>query len=196
MMLFEPSAEYTAKTPNLAPEFVEKLAKAYDKTPKPEQIFNYIYAVLYSNTYRAKYAEFLKSDFPRVPVTADHKLFLKLSELGEQLVQLHLLKSKTLNKPIVKFEGKGDNRVGKLIYEKSKLFINETQYFFGLSENIYEYQIGGYQVCHKWLKDRKGRILKLEEIQTYCKIATALYETIALQKEINKLYDKIENKTI
>ena len=196
MMLFEPSAEYNTKKPNLAPEFVTKLTKAYGKTPKPEQIFNYIYAVLYSNTYRTKYAEFLKSDFPRVPVTADYKLFLKLSELGEQLTELHLLKSKTLNRPIVKFEGKGDNRVGKLVYERSKLYINETQYFSGLSENIYEYQIGGYQVCNKWLKDRKGRILTLVEIQTYCKIATALHETIATQKEIDKLYDKIEIKTI
>jgi predicted helicase len=196
MMLFEPSAEYNTKKPNLAPEFVAKLAKAYGKAPKPEQIFNYIYAVLYSNTYRTKYGEFLKSDFPRVPFTADYKLFVKLSELGEQLTELHLLKSKTLNKPIVKFEGKGDNRVGKLAYEKSKLYINETQYFSGLSENVYEYQIGGYQVCNKWLKDRKGRILSLEEIQTYCKIATALQETIALQKEIDKHYDKIEVKTI
>jgi hypothetical protein len=107
-----------------------------------------------------------------------------------------LLKSKTLNKPIVKFEGKGDNRVGKLAYEKSKLYINETQYFSGLPQNIYEYQIGGYQVCHKWLKDRKGRILSLEEIQTYCKIATALHETVIAQKEIDKFYDKIEIKTI
>lgn len=196
MMLFEPSAEYKAKKPNLAPEILAKLTKAYGKTPKPEQIFNYIYAVLYSNTYRTKYAEFLKSDFPRVPFTADYKLFLKLSELGENLTELHLLKSKTLNKPIVKFEGKGDNRVGKLVYEKSKLYINETQYFSGLSQNIYEYQIGGYQVCHKWLKDRKGRILSLVEIQTYCKIATALHETIVTQKEIDKLYDKIEKKTI
>lgn len=196
MMLFEPSTEYNTKKPNLAPEFLVKLTKAYDKTPKPEQIFNYIYAVLYSSIYRTKYAEFLKSDFPRVPFTADYKLFLKLSELGEQLTELHLLKSKTLNKPIVKFEGKGDNRVGKLVYEKLRLYINETQYFSGLSENIYEYQIGGYQVCHKWLKDRKGRILTLEEIQTYCKIATSLHETIVTQKEIDKLYDKIEKKTI
>jgi type I restriction-modification system DNA methylase subunit len=196
MMLFESSAEYNAKKTNLASEFVAKLAKAYGKALKPEQIFNYIYAVLFSNIYRAKYAEFLKSDFPRVPFTADYKLFVKLSELGEQLTELHLLKSKTLNKPIVKFEGKGDNRVGKLVYEKSKLYINETQYFSGLSQNIYEYQIGGYQVCHKWLKDRKGRILSLEEIQTYCKIATSLHETVVVQKEIDKLYDKIENKTI
>ncbi|MBI4725840.1 hypothetical protein HY768_01210 [candidate division TA06 bacterium] len=78
----------------------------------------------------------------------------------------------------------------------SKLYINETQYFSGLSQNIYEYQIGGYQVCHKWLKDRKGRILSLEEIQTYCKIATSLHETVVTQKEMDKLCDKIEHTTI
>ncbi|MBI4727120.1 N-6 DNA methylase, partial [candidate division TA06 bacterium] len=156
MMLFEPRAEYNVKKPNLTPELVEKLTKAYGETPQPERIFNYIYAVLYSNTYRTKYAEFLKSDFPRVPVTADYKLFLKLSALGGQLVEMHLLKSKALDKPMIKFEGKGNNRVGKLIYEnpsptgrgageRLKLYINEAQYFSGLSQNIYEYQIGGYQ---------------------------------------------------
>jgi predicted helicase len=97
MLLFEPAAEYGTKRPNLSPELIEKLTREFKKTPSSEEIFFYIYAVLYSNTYRTKYAEFLKIDFPRVPFTKDYKLFRKMGGYGEKLVELHLLKSSELD---------------------------------------------------------------------------------------------------
>ena len=157
MMLFEPQAEYGVKKPNLSPALFEKLTREFKKTPSPEEIFYYIYAVLYSNIYRTKYAEFLKIDFPRVPFTSDYKLFKKMGGYGEKLVELHLLKSSELDAPVAKFQVKGNDKVEKPRYEKGKLFINSSQYFEGISPEVYEYQIGGYQVCDKWLKDRKGR---------------------------------------
>ncbi|RJP56799.1 MAG: DNA methyltransferase [Ignavibacteriales bacterium] len=204
------------KEPNIAPEIFEKLNKQYKITPPsrrgaeggeveeitPEQIFYYIYAVLYSNTYRTKYAEFLKIDFPRIPFTKDYKLFIKLGELGKELADLHLLKSKKLNKPIAKFDVDGSNEVEKVTYEKvgtthelslkGRVFINKEQYFEPVTEEVWNYHIGGYQVCHKWLKDRKGRTLTLEERETYCKIVTALYHTIEIQKQIDELYVGVE----
>ena len=124
MMLFEPAAEYSVKKPNLSSELVEKLTKTFKKTPSPEEIFYYIYAVLYSETYRTKYAEFLKIDFPRVPFTKDYKLFRKISEYGNRLVDLHLLKSRELDSPIARYQGKGNSRVEKLKYdEKRGMFI-------------------------------------------------------------------------
>ncbi|MDP2279886.1 MAG: type ISP restriction/modification enzyme, partial [Nitrospirota bacterium] len=104
MLLFEPQAEYGVKKPNLSPAFFEKLTREYKKVPSPEEIFYYIYAVLYSNIYRTKYAEFLKIDFPRVPFTSDYKLFKKMGGYGERLVELHLLKSSELDAPTAKFE--------------------------------------------------------------------------------------------
>ncbi|KAF0145723.1 MAG: Adenine specific DNA methyltransferase [Nitrospirae bacterium] len=196
IMLFEPEAEYGVKKPNLAPEFIEKLAKTYKKTPPPEEIFYYIYAVLYSNTYRTKYAEFLKIDFPRVPFTKDYKLFKKMADYGERLVNLHLLKSSELDKPIVKFQGEGNDKVEKFKYDKGQLYVNTTQYFEGLPQEVWEYQVGGYQVCDKWLKDRKGRKLSVEEIQHYCKVVTALKKTIEIQGKIDGTYLNIEQKTI
>lgn len=195
MMLFEPSAEYGIKKPNLSAEIVEKLSTSFKKTPSPEEIFYYIYAVLYSATYRTKYAEFLKIDFPRVPFTASYKIFKKMSEHGNRLADLHLLKSVDLDKPIARFQGMGDNRVAKPTYDDKtgRVSINTNQYFEGISPHVWSYQIGGYQVCDKWLKDRKKRILTLEEIQTYCRIVTAINKTIEIQKVIDSFYTEVED---
>lgn len=189
MMIFEPEAEYEAKKPNLHPSIVEQLTKAFKRQPSPEQIFFYIYAVLYSNTYRTKYAEFLKIDFPRIPFTYDYKLFSKMVKLGEGLVNLHLLKSAELDPPIVKFPVKGDDKVKKIRYNEDKVYINEEQYFEGLKSEVWQYQIGGYQVCNKWLKDRKGERV---DIRHYCKIVTSLARTIEIQGAIDKVYPEIE----
>ncbi|MEK6652438.1 MAG: type ISP restriction/modification enzyme [Nitrospirota bacterium] len=196
MMLFEPQAEYGVKKPNLSPGLIEELTKEFKKMPSPEQIFYYIYAVLYTNIYRTKYAEFLKIDFPRIPFTNDYKLFRKISDYGERLVELHLLKSSELDPPIARFQGKGNDKVEKLRYEKGKLYINNEQYFEGITQDIWEYQVGGYQVCDKWLKDRKGRPLSVEETQHYCKVVTALKKTIEVQAKIDSIYPDIEKEII
>jgi predicted helicase len=218
MMLFEPEESYgkDGRKPNISKEVLEKLEKAYKRkfTPSPlppspgrgastgrgegftpENILHYCYAILYSNTYREKYAEFLKIDFPRIPFTSDFKLFLQLAELGEQLTELHLLKSKALNKPIAKYKGKGDDRIEKPKFdeERQMVFINEKNYFEGVSPEVWNYHIGGYQVMEKYLKDRKGRLM--EDPGHYCKMATALQETIELQAKIDSFFITVE-KTV
>lgn len=192
MIMFEPEVKYHGKEPNISPEIFELLRKNFKRGSTPEQIFYYIYAILYSNTYRKKYAEFLQIDFPRIPFTKDYKLFIKLGKLGEYLAELHLLKSKDFEKQKRKLQGDGANKVEKLSYEKEKVWINTDQYFNNVKEEVWKYQVGGYQVCEKWLKDRKGRVLSNEEIQTYCKIITALSKTIEIQKEIDELYIGVE----
>ena len=196
LMLFEPQADYGTRKPNLSPVIIEQLTKSFKKTPSPEQIFFYIYAVLYSNTYRTKYSEFLKIDFPRIPFTKDYKLFIKMADYGKRLVDLHLLKSPEIDPPIAKFQGKGDNRVEKLRYEDARLFINKDQFFEDIELEVFEYQIGGYQVCEKWLKDRKDRKLSLDDIKHYCNIITAIKKTVEIQKIIDGMYLKIEDETI
>ena len=194
MMLFDKprNGGYQVKRPNISPELLAKLKNAFGKEPSPEEIFYYIYAVLYSNTYRQKYQEFLKIDFPRVPFTKDGKVFRKLAGLGRELVDLHLLKSKGLEKPIAKFQGRNDNLVEKREYKNGRVYINEKQYFEGIRPEVWEYQIGGYQVLDKWLKDRKGRALSAEDIKHYCKVVTALWQTVKLQKRIDEIYPDVE----
>jgi predicted helicase len=183
---------------NIDKALLDKLAKTYGRKSSPEKILCYIYAVLYCNVYRNRYAEFLKSDFPRIPFTADPGLFSKMARYGGNLIELHLLKSKKLEKSAIKFHGRGDRRVEKIEYnEKKKLVkINPEQYFGPLSAEIWQYQIGGYQVMEKWLKYRKGKCLDLEDIKHYCRMATALKETMATQKKIDATYNEIEQHII
>ncbi len=194
IFLFEPKAEYETRIANISVALTDLLHKSYAKPIVPNQLFNYIYANAYSNIYRAKYAEFLKSDFPRIPFTTDYRLFLQMAKLGQRLIDLHLVKSDKLNRPICKYFGKGDNTVEKILYDElhQGVHINETQHFEGIPEQTWQYHIGGYQVCEKWLKERKGRKLILDEIEHYCKMVTAIYGTIETQKEIDELYPEVE----
>lgn len=198
MMVFEPEVDYgsSGKKPNIAPKVFEMLEKAYGSKPSPEEILYYCYAVLYSNTYREKYAEFLKIDFPRIPFTSDHKLFLQMAELGSELAALHLLKSKALNNPITKYRGSGEDLIEKPVYdqERQSVFINATKYFEGVSREVWEYHIGGYQVMHKFLKDRKGR--QMNDPVIYCKIATAISATIEIQQKLEPLFEKLEKAVL
>jgi very-short-patch-repair endonuclease len=168
------------------------------ETVSPESIFHYIYAILYSNAYRKKYAEFLKTDFPRVPFTKNYELFQKLASEGAELADLHLLKSDKLAKPTSKCEGTGNMQVIKVSYDPSKLrvSINPEKWFETVSLDVWEYHIGGYQVAEKWLKDRKGRILSSEEVATYSKIVTALAETVRIQQSLDSLFEAVEESTI
>ncbi|HHT9130706.1 MAG TPA: type ISP restriction/modification enzyme, partial [Candidatus Brocadiaceae bacterium] len=140
--------------------------------------------------------EFLKIDFPRIPFTKDYKLFIKMGDYGKRFVDLHLLRSPEIDPPVAKFQGKGDNKVDKLKYENARLFINNDQYFEGIEPEVFEYQIGGYQVCEKWLKDRKDRKLSLEDIKHYCNVVTTLQKTIEIQKAIDDIYQKVESDVI
>ena len=195
--LFSYMKKSEERQPNINPKLFTFLSENYRKEPTPEDIFYYIYAILYSNTYRTKYAEFLRIDFPRVPFSKNYRLFSKMAEYGQRLVDLHLLKSTELDPPVAKFQGKGNNKVEKLKYsEKEKrVYFNQSQYFEGIKKEVWQYQIGGYQVCNKWLKDRKGKRLSLDDIKHYCKIVTSLQKTIEVQKTIDNIYPRVEKET-
>ena len=176
------------KRSNFSHDFLKQVENNLGELPTPEAIFYYIYAIFHSPTYRTRYAEFLKIDFPRVPMTSNKKLFTELSELGEQLVQLHLMTSPRLDKPITKFIKESDQMVatGHPKYDQGKVYINKTDYFQNVPEEVWNFHIGGYQVCQKWLKDRKGRTLSAEDITHYQKIIVALAETIKLMEKIDQ----------
>jgi len=196
--LFNQSGSMIEKQVNISQTVQFAISESYRRAPTPEDIFYYIYAVLYSNLYRSKYAEFLKIDFPRVPFAQDYKIFHKMAKHGQRLAELHLLESSELDHPLAKFRGKGSNKIEKLKYieNEARVYINQNQFFDNIDEAVWNYQIGGYQVCSKWLKDRTGRILSLDEIKQYCKIATAIRKTIEIQKNIDKSYLEVETAII
>lgn len=125
-----------------------------------------IYAVLHSPTYREKYKEFLKIDFPRVPYPKDKEVFWQLVKLGSEIRQTHLMESPLLNSFIKDYPyvGDGDNVVEKLDYIDGKVYINSIQYFEGVPQIAWEFFIGGYQPAQKWLKDRRGNKLEYDDI--------------------------------
>ena len=190
----------TERLPNFSPKFLKELAEKLTlpqtephNLPKgitPEDIFHYAYAVFHSPTYRERYAEFLKIDFPRLPLTSNLDLFRALAAFGRELVTLHLIDTNVvplLNTPISPFPVVGSNEVEKVRYDETKqqVYINKTQYFKGVSTEIWEFCIGHYQVCDKWLKYRRGRKLSIDDIQHYQRIVVALGQTIQLMEAID-----------
>jgi hypothetical protein len=200
----------TGSSPNLKPNFLKSLSVSLQLAQvgeyglptglTPEDIFHYIYAVFHSPGYRSRYAEFLKIDFPRVPLTGKLALFRELSRLGGELVALHLLESPKLDKPITGLIGK-TREVTRIGWANDTVWLDApatkkgatqapgTSGFRGVPEAVWNFHIGGYQVCQKWLKDRKGRTLTEEDIAHYHKIVIALTETLRLMSEIDQVID-------
>ena len=195
------ASAYQERRTNIDSTIDRVLKEIHGDLLTPEDIFHYIYAVLYATVYREKYAEFLRRDFPRIPFTADRQLFAELALLGSRLTELHLLTSPELNQPTCRFPVQGEMKVAKtrangFLYDsdRHRMYINKTQYFGPIPPNVYEFRIGGYRVCEKWLKDRKGR--RLDDYQAYCKIVTAIGKTIEIQMELDALYPDVEEDLV
>lgn len=169
----------------------------------PRDLFDWIYAILHAPSYRSRYAEFLKSDFPRIPTPGSRALFVDLVPLGRELVALHLLKpdeAPVLKTPEIRFCGSGEARVAKGYpeYENGKVKINASRWFEDVPKTTYEFHVGGYQPCEKWLKDRAakggkkqsdGRVLTDDDVLHYRRMVTALTETRRIMAEIDKVIE-------
>ncbi|WP_298496288.1 type ISP restriction/modification enzyme [uncultured Algibacter sp.] len=197
------------RTPNLNQEIVKEIAEKLgltfthekedtQKTFAPIDLLDYIYAVLHSPKYREKYKEFLKIDFPRVPYPKNEHIFRQLTYLGSVLRNTHLLEPMYVEDDFITYPNHGDNIVSKKFGAKSwvevdaknktgNVWINNEQYFDNIPLTAWEFYIGGYQPAQKWLKDRKERQLKFEDILHYKKIIVALRETDRIMKEIDKI---------
>ncbi|MBU2226630.1 MAG: DNA methyltransferase, partial [Proteobacteria bacterium] len=195
--------EKNIRRPNLAPAFIKKCTDCLGmtfisdgrgdrvKTFGPEDVFDYIYAVFHSPAYRGRYAEFLKIDFPRLPLTSNIELFRSLCEIGGQLVALHLME--TPIRFMTSYPIAGNNTVEAVRYsapgegsEVGRVWINKAQCFEGVPPEVWAFHVGGYQVCQKWLKDRKGRLLTYDDITHYQRIVAVLAETIRLMAAVDE----------
>lgn len=206
--LSDEGAQEKTRIPNLSSVFLEALAQTLGRDKEtsgmpanttPEDVMAYCYAVLHAPAYRSHYAEFLKSDFPRIPlaiIEGSDRTFAQtwkaLLPLGKELIDLHVLKDLYGEKP-ANFPKQGGNEVEKPRYEPprdsqpGRVWINATQYFEGIEPGTWAFKIGGYQVCEKWLKDRKGRALDFNDIQHYGKIVASLTRTRAVMKQIDMI---------
>ncbi|MEN6356389.1 MAG: type ISP restriction/modification enzyme [Armatimonadota bacterium] len=195
------------RRPNLSHQFIADFSKRLGMTfiPDgkgdrvstfgPEDVFDYMYAVFHSPTYRARYTQFLKIDFPRLPLTSNPALFIRLCELGAELVALHLM-DKTGKAPAA-YNQPGTDVVERVRYTEpgqgaqiGRVWINDTQYFENVPPEVWGFHVGGYQVCQKWLKDRKDRKLSYDDLLHYARIVAALGNTIRLMEDIDKAIEE------
>jgi predicted helicase len=159
----------------------------FPKTFAPIDILDYIYAVLHSPTYREKYREFLKINFPRVPYPENAGQFFKLAAFGETLRKIHLLEGVEPSQEMGLFPVEGSRIVEKTEYKNGQIWINKTQYFNAVPPEVWDFYIGGYQSAQKWLKDRKGRVLDFDQIQHYQRILAALRLTGELMAQVDEV---------
>lgn len=185
------------KSANFSSSFLDKLNGQFMNQMTPENIMSYIYAILYSNKFRLLYREFLLNDYPHIPFTANLSVFKEMADLGRMLINVHLLESSDLSQSSIKYQGQGDDHTierPKYSEAEQRLYINPGHYFEGLTPQVWHYQIGGYQVLDKYLKDRKGQ--KLDDPRHYIRVVTALAKTIEIQKEIDAIYPEVERNVI
>lgn len=170
--------------PNWTDSFKEFLKNYISDNPK--EILNYIYAIIYSPTYRENYKEDLKYDYPRIPFTNDKNIFDRLQKLGEELIDLHLLKK--VPQSNAGYPNKGEHKISYSKYneEEKRLYINEKQYFENVKKEVYNYSIGGYKPIEKYIKARD--ILTLKDISHLIKVIAVIERTIYLQEEIDKVW--------
>ena len=179
LYLYEENMGKLEKSANMDPKIVAKIGAAIGGEATPEDIFAYIYGVLHSPNYRAKFKEFLKTDFPRIPYPKDLAQFDAVSEIGKELIDTHLMRDAApgLSETRARFPKIGDNVVEKVVFEEGRVFINSEQYFDNVPQVSWELPIGGYRPAEKWLKDRKGRALSQDDILHYQRIIIALQKT-------------------
>jgi predicted helicase len=179
-------SESETSVENISPEFRTFIDAQYEHHYTPEEIFGYVYAVLHAPTYRVRYAEFLRIDFPRVPFPESADEFEKLSKLGWALVLAHLLRGQSRRK-IAAYHGKGDHAVEAVRYSSAEqaIAINKTQFFKPVPQPIWDFHI---EVLDKYLKSRKGRVLSLDEINHIGAIADSLAFTIEQMAKIDEAY--------
>ena len=190
LYLYEENMGKVEKRANLDKDIVAKLRASASPREElsPEDIFDYIYGVLHSPDYRAKFREFLKVDFPRIPYPKDAAEFQRFRDAGRELRMVHLMKDAepTLSETRARFPVAGDNTVDKVEWEDGRVYINATQYFDNVPVKAWEQPIGGYRPAEKWLKDRKGRILTQNDLKHYQRIILALAKTREIMNGLMK----------
>jgi len=175
-------------TESFLANWASSIRKPDANTDDPVAIFNFIYATVHSSEYRRRYYNFLASDYPRIPLTSNATLFNELSRLGKTLVETHLLKAIDNAHVHAQSFGNIGQRITSPRWERGKVLMDRdgTVGFDGVPKEVWDYEIGGYQVCEKWLKDRKGRFLSEGDVAQYKAVVQAISKTIETVKSIDE----------
>lgn len=167
--------------------------------PTPIEIFDYIYGILHDPVYRERFNEYLKRDFPRVPIINAPKesendfvvtedMFRAYLTAGERLRKLHLLQEKVPASIEIDPPTPTDLEIGAIKYKNGILHINPNKRITGIPEDVWNYRIGGYQVLDKWFKSHKGKTMSIDDFGHISNVVGLLAETIRIQNELKSLH--------
>ena len=190
LYLYKENMGTEERIPNLNPQIVQQIEQSLGEQVEPQDLFDYIYAVLHSPIYRERYKEFLKIDFPRIPYPTDAERYHALAALGAKLRKLHLMEGLPSNTGAT-FPVAGTTQVDCYRWEQNRVYINSEQYFEGVPESAWTFYIGGYQPAQKWLKDRKGMTLSFEDVMHYQRIIYILQQTQQIMQEIDVIMNDV-----
>jgi predicted helicase len=173
------------RTAAMTSHFLRRACAAARVDVSAKVLFHYLYAILSAPAYRTRFGCRLCREFPRIPLTTRPVLLTALASLGARLVALHLLQDEL--GPPRPLAGTGTPRIlpGYPRYEAGRVLINSQRWFEGVPSTIWDSHIGGFRVCEKWLKDRRGRLLARADVAHYQKILSVLARTQHLTAEID-----------
>jgi hypothetical protein len=168
-----------AVRPNFSREFMISVKEAVGEHSVSD-LYDYVLALLSSAAYRSRYSAFLRFDFPRLVLPRERALFETLAALGRQLSAAYL--DHQCRRSLTT---RGSLEVGKLRFEEGRVLLGRGGAILGIPRPVWEYRVGSYQVCAKWLGARKGRCLGAQELGEFGGVVARIEELIRVGTEID-----------
>jgi predicted helicase len=150
-------------------------------------VFYYALAVLHSDEYRQQYAEPLRDDFARIPLTDSPELFWAVVAQGSEICALHTSFGSRDSNSI--FPAQGSNEISKRYFdadEEGRVWINDQQYFTGVDEAVDSFSVGGIRVLSQWLSDRRGRILSTDDVDVFRSMISTITRLVDIPSEVDQ----------
>ncbi len=173
---------------NLSETFSKKLSNDSEMFDMSD-LFDYCYGVLHSTSYRARYKDLLSIDFPRVPVPKDSAMFWQIVEVGSHLRKLHLFEIPIKNGLNIELVGSGNNLISGIRFANNRVYINQSQHFSNVREDIWNFCFAGYHGMQKWLKDRRQQKLTSIDVQHLINVFNIFDQT---KKDMEKMDSILE----
>jgi len=187
----------------MSPSMMDNIGTHYSEVISPEDVFYYVYAILNSPGFQSDFEDLLHDDFPRIPFPSDYDSFLNMRILGERIVSLHLIEASDLlglANMSVNFPVSGSNSIERQypIFNstENRVYINSTQYFEGVSQEMWNYGVGSYKPLEKWLDDRKRMILSSNDLEHYQKFATSINKILNELPKLDLLWTEIKTSDL
>jgi hypothetical protein len=141
----------------------------------PEQTVQYLLAILHSEVYREKYREFLRRDFPRIPLPLSSKMFTELVAIGQRIDAIYTASTPTSENQLPDLVGIRP-KVERASWANGHVWLDDSHEsgFKGVDQESWNMRVGGYQILDRWLKQRKGQTLSEDQCRDFATLVTRM----------------------